>query len=139
MPVKEKGIWPLHKGDRLQIVVNEQNMVLGYHRIDDMGWHQIIRGQLAQALMVGQEWAVITTEDQHERAYRVRPLIRSKLAAVPIGQPAVFIIDETGQVMDAVFGAAETLQAAAQGWCASPPKGGYRQLRGTMVKLLAAA
>ena len=133
---QEKGVWPLKKGDRLQIVVNEQNMVLGYHPVGEMGWHQIIRGQLAQPLMVGQERAVIKTEAQRERAYRVGPLVRSKLAAVPIGLPAVFLIDETGQVVDAVFGAEETLQAAMQGWRGSPPTGVDRQLRGTMVKLL---
>jgi hypothetical protein len=133
----EKGIWPLQKGQRLQIVVNEQNMVLGYHRVGEMGRHQIIRGRLAQPLMVGQEWAVIQFDGNKEQEYRVQPLVRSKMAGVPIGLPAVFLIDETNQIMDAVFGDAETLQAAAQGWHASPPKGVYRQIKGTIAMPMA--
>jgi translation initiation factor IF-1 len=134
---QEKGIWPLHKGDHLHIVVNEQNMVLGYHLVGDMGSHQIIHGQLAQPLMVGQEWAVIKPEGKNEQIYRVRALVRSKLAAVPIGFAAVFLIDETNQIMDTAFGSDEALRAAAKGWQGSSPKGVNRQLTGTIVKAVA--
>jgi hypothetical protein len=134
---QEKGIRPLEKGDQLLIVLNEQNAVLGYHRVGEMGLHEIIHGRLAQPLMVGQEWAVIQPEGKKEQAYRVRPLVRSKMAAVPIGLPAVFLIDETSQIMDVVFSSEETLRAGAQGRSASPPKGINRQLTGTLVKPLA--
>jgi hypothetical protein len=134
---QEKGIWPLHKGDHLHIVVNEQNMVLGYHLVGDMGSHQIIHGQLAQPLMVGQEWAVVKPEGKTEQIYRVRPLVRSKLAAVPIGFPAVFLIDETNQIMDTAFGSDEAHRAAAKGWQGSSPKGVNRQFIGTIVKAVA--
>ena len=131
---EEKGIWPLHKGDYLHIVVNEQNMVLGYHPIGDMGSHHIIHGQLAQPLMVGQEWAVVKPEGKDEQIYRVRELVRSKLAAVPIGFPAVFLIDETNQIMDTAFTSDEALRVAAKNWQGSSPKGVNRQLMGTIVK-----
>ncbi len=131
---QEKGIWPLKKGDRLHIVVNEQDVVLGYHRVGDPGFHQILRGRLAQPLSVGQEWAVVQREGGGEHAYRVRPLIRSKVAGVPIRQPAIFLIDETNQIMDVMFGGEETLQAAIKGWHGSPAKNVDRQLRGTIVK-----
>lgn len=133
---QEKGIWPLHKGDHLHIVVNEQNMVLGYHLVGDTGIHQIIHGRLAQPLMVGQEWAVIQPEGKLEHAYRVRALVRSKMAAVPIGLPAVFLIDETNQIMDTAFGSEEALRGAAKGWQGSSPKGVNRQLTGTIVKAI---
>jgi len=134
---QEKGIWPLKKGDQLHIVVNEQNAVLGYHRVGDPGLHQIIRGRLAQPLMVGQEWAVIQPDGKIEQTHRVRPLIRSKMAAVPIQHPAVFLVDETNQIMDVVFGNEETLRAATGSWHGSPPKGVDRQIRGTIVKPMA--
>jgi hypothetical protein len=134
---REKGIWPLHKGDHLHIVVNEQNMVLGYHPVGDMGSHQIVQGRLAQPLMVGQEWAVVKPEGRQEQIYRVRALVRSKLAAVPIGLPAVFLIDETNQIMDTAFGSDEALHAAAKGWQGSSPKGVNRQLTGIIVKSVA--
>ncbi|MGH7232337.1 MAG: hypothetical protein ACREJU_13415 [Nitrospiraceae bacterium] len=133
---QEKGIWPVHKGDRLQIVVNDHNMVLGYHHMGDMGWHQIIHGRLAQPLMVGQQWAVIQPEGKDEQAHRVRALVRSKLAGVPIGLPVVFLIDETNQIMDTAFISEETLRAAAKAWEGSSPKGVNRQLIGTIVKVI---
>jgi hypothetical protein len=133
---QEKGFWPLHKGDRLQIVVNDQNMVLGYHQVGDMGTHQIIHGRLSQPLMVGQEWAAIQPEGKDEQMYRVRALVRSKLAGIPIGLPAVFLIDETNQIMDTAFGSEETLRVASNGWQGSSPKGVNRQLAGTIVKAL---
>jgi hypothetical protein len=133
---QEKGFWPLHKGDRLQIVVNDQNMVLGYHQLGDMGLHRILYGQLSQPLMVGQEWAAIRPEGQDEHMYRVRALVRSKLAAIPIGMPAVFLIDETNQIMDTAFGSDEALRAAANGWQGSSPKSVNRQLAGTIVKAM---
>ncbi|HJT20329.1 MAG TPA: hypothetical protein VJ746_07650 [Nitrospira sp.] len=134
---QEKGVWPLKKGDRLHIVVNEQNTALGYHRVGDPGFHQIMRGRLAQPLIVDQEWAVVQREGGGEHAYHVRPLIRSKMAGVPIRQPAVFLIDETNQIMDVVFGSEETLRAAITGWHGSPPKSVDRQVRGTLVKPVA--
>jgi hypothetical protein len=134
---QEKGIWPIHKGDHLHIVVNEQNMVLGYHLVGDMGSHEIVHGRLAQPLMVGQEWAVVRADGKSEQLYRVRPLVRSKLAAVPIGYPAVFLIDETNQIMDTAFGSDEAVRRATQGWAGSPPKGVNLQLAGTIVKPMA--
>ena len=134
---QEKGIWPLHVGDHLHIVVNEQNMVLGYHQLGDMGSHYVIHGRLAEPLMVGQQWAAIHEDGKDTQTYRVRPLVRSKLAAVPVGSPAVFLIDETNQIMDTAFGSEETLRIAAQGWHGSPPKGVNRQLSGTIVKAMA--
>ncbi|MCI1280343.1 MAG: hypothetical protein LKG23_15315 [Nitrospira sp.] len=113
---KEKGLWPLKPGDRLHIVVNEQNVAIGYHRVGDPGFHHILRGRLAQSLVDAQEWAVVQREGGGEQVFRVRPLIRSKVAAVPIQQPAVFLIDETNQIMDVMFGSAETLRTAIEGW-----------------------
>jgi hypothetical protein len=133
---QEKGIRPLEKGDRLLIVLNEQNAVLGYHRVGEMGLHEIIHGRLTQPLMVGQEWATIQQEGKAEQSYRVRPLVRSKMAAVPVGLPAVFLVDETDQIMDVVFNSEDSLRAGAQGRSASPPKGINRQLTGTLVKPL---
>jgi hypothetical protein len=133
----EKGIWPLHKGDHLHIVVNEQNMVLGYHVVGDMGSHQIIHGRLTQPLIVGQQWAIVKEDGKAEQTYRVRALVRSKLAAMPIGSPAVFLIDETNQIMDTAFGSDEAVRRATQGWQGSPPKGVNRQLTGTIVSATA--
>ena len=86
----EKGVLPLKRGDKLQVVLNEQNLLVDYHRLGEERWHRIIRGRLAQALPVGQEWAVIRQEGNTEEAFSVRPLARSKVSAMPVDVPAIF-------------------------------------------------
>jgi len=80
--VAEKGLPPLKRGDRLELAVNDHNIVVDYHVNGQSLWHRIVRGQLAQPLPVGQEWAVIRTENGKEEAFAVRPLARSKVSAV---------------------------------------------------------
>jgi hypothetical protein len=119
---KEKGLSPLKQGDRVQLVVNDQNIVVDYHPAGQGIWHRIIRGQLAQPLPVGQEWAVIRTEEGKEEAFYVRPLARAKVSAIPVGAPAVFFTDEGNKVIDATFGSEDVLQHKTSEWKKSPPK-----------------
>ena len=119
---KEKGLPPLGKGDRVQLVVNDQNIVVDYHPAGQGIWHRIIRGQLAQPLPVGQEWAVIRTEEGKEEAFYVRPLARAKVSAIPVNATAVFFTDEAGKVIDATFGSEDVLQHKTSEWKKSPPK-----------------
>jgi len=95
---KDKGLPPFRKGEQLQIVVNDQNIVVDYHPVGHGMWHRIIRGQLAQPLPVGQEWAVIRTDEGREEAFHVRPLARAKVGAIPINVPAVFLTDEGDKI-----------------------------------------
>jgi len=133
---EEKKTRLLQKGDRVEIAVNAQNLVVDYHRLGQSGWHRIIHGNLAQPLAIGQEWAVIRTDKGNEEAYAVRPLARSKVAALPIGAPALFLVGEAKQIMDAEFGSDETLRLATKGWHASPPKAVDRQIEGVVVKTM---
>ena len=52
-------------------------------------WHRILRGELAQALPVGEEWAVTRTEGRREEAFSVRRLARNNISAIPVNAPAV--------------------------------------------------
>ncbi|HKR78175.1 MAG TPA: hypothetical protein VJR69_00615 [Nitrospira sp.] len=131
---KDKGFPPLQKGQQLQIVVNDQNMVVDYHPAAQGMWHRIIRGQLAQPLPVGQEWAVIRTDEGKEEAFHVRPLARAKVGAIPINVPAVFLTDEANKIIDATFGSEEVLQRKTGEWKKSPPKAPYRRVEGTVVR-----
>ena len=131
---KDKGFPPLQKGQQLQIVVNDQNIVVDYHPAGQGMWHRIIRGQLAQPLPVGQEWAVIRTEEGKEEAFYVRPLARAKVSAIPVNVPAVFLTDEANKVIDVTFGSEEVLQRKTGEWKKSPPKAPYRRVEGTVVR-----
>ncbi|HXF93584.1 MAG TPA: hypothetical protein VNK46_12560 [Nitrospiraceae bacterium] len=137
LPIKEameKGIPSLKKGDRLEIAVNDQNLVIDYHLLGQPTWYRIVKGQLAQPLPVGHEWAVIKSEDGTEHTYEIRPLARSKVAALPLHAQAVFLIDQTNKLIDATFGSDQVLQQAAAAWRKSPPKAAYQRIEGTIVK-----
>ncbi len=137
IPVKEaleKGLPPLKRGDRLTLAVNDQNLVIDYRLADQDSWYRIVRGQLAQPLPVGHEWAVIRAEDGKEEAVAVRPLARSKVAAIPTNVPALFLLDQANKVVDATFGSEHVLYRAAMTWKKSPPKAPYEGVKGTIVK-----
>jgi hypothetical protein len=129
----EKGVPPLKKGDRLQVAINDQNLVVDYHLIGQNLWHRIIRGRLAQPLPVGHEWAVIRTH-RGEEAFSVRPLARSKVSAIPVNTPAVFLTDQANKIVDATFGTETVLQQQTREWKKSPPKAPYRRIEGTLVR-----
>jgi hypothetical protein len=126
---------PLIKGDQVEIWVNNQDLVVDYHPLDTLGWHRIIRGLLVQPLAVDQEWAVIKNDKGKEEACAIRPLARSKVAAMPVGFPALFLVDKANKIVDATFGSQETLVRAAEQWRGSPPKGVNREVAGTMLEL----
>jgi hypothetical protein len=130
----EKGLPRLQRGDRLELAVNDHNMVVDFHLNGQRAWHRMIRGQLAQPLPVGQEWAVIRTEDGKEEAFAVRPLARSKVSAIPIRVPAIFLTDASDKIIDATFGSESTLQRQTADWKKSPPKAPYHRVEGTIVR-----
>ncbi len=131
---KEKGIPSLKKGDRLEIAVNDQNLVIDYHLLGQPTWYRIVKGQLAQPLPVGHGWAVIRSKDGMEHTYEIRPLARSKVAAIPLHAEALFLIDQTNKLIDATFGSDQTLRQATAAWQKSPPKAAYQRIEGTIVK-----
>jgi hypothetical protein len=81
-------------------VLNEQNLLVDYHPLDgESSAHTIIRGALTQNLPVGQETAVVKSGGK-EQSFTIRSQARSKVAAIPLGVTAVFLIDETNQIAD---------------------------------------
>ena len=131
---REKGLPPLKKGDQLQLVMNDQNLVIDYHLAGQKVWHRIVRGRLAQPLPVGHEWAVIHKEQGSEEAFAVRPMARSKVSSIPVNVPAVFLMDDSNKVIDASFGDEEVLQQRTRDWKKSPPKAPYRRVEGTLLR-----
>jgi hypothetical protein len=130
----EKGLSRLRRGDRVELAINDHNIVVDYHLSGQSNWHRMIRGQLAQPLPVGQEWAVIRTEDGKEEAFAVRPLARSKVSALPIRAPAIFLTDASNKIIDATFGSESALQRQTADWKKSPPKAPYQRVEGTIVR-----
>ena len=57
---KEKGFPEIKVGDVLELTVNDQNLLVDYHPLDESGQpvghtaHKILKGQIAQPLVIGQ-------------------------------------------------------------------------------------
>ncbi|MEX5214164.1 MAG: hypothetical protein NW703_08360 [Nitrospiraceae bacterium] len=129
----EKGEWSLKIGDRIGLAVSAENLVVDYHPVNEPGWHRIVRGQLAQPRIVEYEWAVIRTGNGKEEAFAVRPLARLKVAALPIGLPALFLIGETNKILNATFADDQVTHRQVQEWTRSVPKASDRQLEATLL------
>jgi hypothetical protein len=129
-PSREKGLPEIKEGDNIEITLNEQNLIVDYHMVDKSGHpeagheHQVVKGQIAKPMAVGHEEAVIRMKDGQEKSYEVRSQARSKMASIPVGIEAVFLVDETGKIADVNFKNEEAAQRAGEvPQKKSPPKG----------------
>ncbi|HMU55407.1 MAG TPA: hypothetical protein PKA61_10385 [Nitrospira sp.] len=125
-PAMDKG-QSFKPGDLIIITLNDHNALVDYHRPGETSHHQVIEGKLETPLTVGLDKAVIITP-QGTKTFVVAERAKSKLGTIPVGVPAVFLADETGQLVDAQPGG---LSAAAQSAKSprTPIKGAHEQLR----------
>jgi hypothetical protein len=137
-PAQEKQFAAIKPGDDLIIVVNEQNLIVDYHPLDHpSSSHKIVRGTIADNMPIGQDRVVIKSEDGKEESFAVRSQARSKLAAIPVGTSAIFLLDETNKVVDGTFAStASAKDAHKRPEDKSPIKGANRQVDGTVVEPL---
>lgn len=137
LPLKQaqqKGFPEIQEGDDLIVVLNAENLLVDYHLLDgEASAHTVIRGEVAQNLPVGQERVVIKSGGK-ERSFTIRSQVRSKVAAIPVGTAAVFLIDETNQIADVALSNKQAGKAAGhQSEQMSPIKGAHRQVDGTVT------
>jgi hypothetical protein len=137
---KEKRFPAIKPGDDLIIVVNEQNLIVDYHPLEyHSGSHKVVRGKIADSMPIGHDRVVIKGVDGKEQSYNVRSQARSKLAAIPVGTAAIFLLDETNQVADATFAGLSAAKEAHKNFeDKSSIKGANRQINGTVVEPLRA-
>jgi len=126
---REKG-FTLKDNDKVEIVVNAKNHVVDYHLLnkeDEKSHHKVIKGFLDQPLPVGQEHAMIKLEDGTVKAFPVRPLARSEVAAIPFDTEGLFLIDESNKIASATL----TKDVVAErDWARSAKISAYRQVQG---------
>ena len=132
LPLKAGGdeATSFRKGDAIDIVVNEQNLVVSYQRPGRVST-KVLRGALAQSLPVGQDRAVIRTEEGKELSFYVSPLAKAKLAALPVSEPAEFVLNEQDQIAD--LHSQFSPGHAGQSGIGSPPKSVHTKLEATVI------
>jgi hypothetical protein len=134
MGVREaKGLPDMKKGDRIEITVNDQNLLVDVHLIGETSFHRVVEGQLIQSLVTGHVSGVFRTTEGQEESHFIRPVARSKMASVPIGVDAVFLIDESDRIVDVTFGSKEAVHRAAELWHKKTPlKGNFDRFPGVI-------
>jgi hypothetical protein len=118
----------------VEITVNEQNLLVDVHVPGEASHHRVVRGQLAGPLETGHDKAVIRTTNGTEESHWIRPVARSKVASVPPGVEAVFLIDELNKVVDVAFANKEAVQRAEELWKKKTPlKGNLNRIVGVVL------
>ncbi|HTL60877.1 MAG TPA: hypothetical protein VL261_04450 [Nitrospira sp.] len=135
MGVREaKRLPDMKKGDRVEITLNDQNLLVDVHLIGETSFHRVVEGQLIQPLVTGHVSGVFRTTEGKEESHFIRPVARSKVASVPVGVDAVFLIDESERIVDVTFGSKEAVRRAAELWEKKTPlKGNFDQMTGVIV------
>ncbi|BFU94711.1 MAG: hypothetical protein NTNFB02_14330 [Nitrospira sp.] len=135
MGVREaKGLPDLKRGDRVEIIVNDQNLLVDVHLIGEASYHRVVEGQLIQPLVTGHDRAVLRSTSGLEESHFIRPVARSKMASVPVGVAAVFLIDESDRIVDVTFGTMEAVHRAAELWRQKTPlKGNFARITGVIL------
>jgi translation initiation factor IF-1 len=133
---KDKGLPDLKKGDVVEITINDQNLLVDVHKEGEPGRHLVIRGQLAGPMETGHERAVIRTKNGKEESHLVRPVARSKVASIPVGADATFLLNELGNIVDVTMDTESVHRAADLGQQKSPLKGNLSRIDGVVEKAL---
>ncbi|WP_447987490.1 hypothetical protein [Nitrospira sp. Nam74] len=114
---KAKELPDLKKGDRVEITVNDQNLLVDVHAVGEASHHLVVQGQLTEPLETGHQKAMLrNSQSGKEESYSIRPVARSKVASIPVGVDAVFLLDELDMIADVTFGSAEAIHRAAELW-----------------------
>lgn len=113
---RDTGIWPVKPGDKLKIVLSNENEPVAFHHADMPGWDITIKGQLIQPLRGDHSLAVLQTEWGTNLPYKVTEYARHKVQNIPVGVPALFLFDVQGVIVDATAGSEQALLDTLSRW-----------------------
>jgi hypothetical protein len=134
---KDKGLPGLNIGELVEITINDQNLLVDVHKPNETSRHLVVRGQVAEPMPTGHDQALIRTTDGKEEIHLIRPVAKSKVASIPVGADAIFLIDELDKIVDVTMESVESVRRAAQlGQQKSPLKGNLSQVAGVILKPL---
>lgn len=134
---KDKGLPGLNIGELVEITINDQNLLVDVHKPNETSRHLVVRGQVAEPMPTGHDQALIRTTDGKEEIHLIRPVAKSKVASIPVGADAIFLIDELDKIVDVTMESVESVHRAAQlGQQKSPLKGNFSQVLCVILKPL---
>lgn len=87
-------------GNLLVLVINDQNNVIEYHVYGEESWNFLMHGKLLKSLPEDQTWALIQDPSGKVRISPIDEDAREKLAALPAGKDATFLMDASYSIID---------------------------------------
>lgn len=114
----EKGMPSLQRGDKLMMVVSAENEYIDFHLASQPGWDRVLKGHLIQPVMGDQRWAVIRTMQGLHEPYEVAEGARQKVLNIPMGVPAVYLLNKANIIIDVTFGDERALLETLAAWSA---------------------
>lgn len=111
-----KGLRTVQPGDKLKIILSNENEPLDFHPADESGWDLAIKGRLLQPLRGDHDWAVLQTDWGTNVPFKVAEDARHKVRNIPVGAPALFLFDGHDVIVDATFGTEQALQGTLSKW-----------------------
>jgi hypothetical protein len=112
----EKDLPPLQPGDKLTIIVSSENEFIDFHLASQPGWDRILKGHLIQPVVGDQRWAVIRTTQGSNEPYEVAEGARQKVLNIPVGVPAMYLLNKANIIIDATFGDERALVETLAAW-----------------------
>jgi hypothetical protein len=122
-------------GDKVEITLNAENLLVDYHLAGQGGRHRVVKGHLADKLVIGHDQALIETKEGKKEEYEVRSQVRSKMAALKTGEEAEFLIDESNKIADVNI-SKETAGHMSADIARQPIKGAHKRVDVTVVSPL---
>ncbi len=111
-----KGMPSLQPGDKLTIVVSGENEFIDFHLAGQPGWDRVLHGSLLQPMVGDQRWAVIRTRQGVNEPYEVTEGARQQMLNIPIGVPALYLLNKDSSIIDATFGDERALMQTLAKW-----------------------
>ena len=127
-PARVKG-QTFEVGQPIIVTLNDHNAVVDYHHPNERSDHQVVRGKLSTPLTVGLDKAVIETAEG-TKTFMVTDRAKGKLTAIPVGAEALFLADESGNLVDAQLASTEAVRESGMNNKARI-KGAHQQVRAT--------
>lgn len=112
----ENGMGSLKSGDKLKLVINDENEVVDFHRKDGPGWDVAVKGRLLQPLIGDLKWAVLQTDLGTNEPFEVAEDARHKVQNMPVGVPALFLLNGHDIIVDATYGSEQALLGILAQW-----------------------
>lgn len=113
---RERGMDSLKPGDKLKLVISNENEPIDFHLAAQPGWDVAVKARLLQPLIGDLRWVVLQTDWGTNEPYEVAEDARHKVQNIPVGVPAMFLLNIHNIIVDATYGGEQALLETLAQW-----------------------